>query len=536
MTKQCDNNQWSGLEARLRDGAITRREFIGRATALGVTAALATTIATSAVAATPKKGGHMRLAMGHGSTTDTFDPAIIENGLQWVGMFALCNTITELAADGKLVPSLAESWESSPDAKVWRFKIRKGVEFHNGRTLTAKDIVGNLRYHTSEESKSVVKPILSSINEIKIDGGDTVVVSLDAGNADFPFNMNQANLCIMPATEDGKLDWTERVGSGGYRVTEYEPGVRTAFERFPNYWKEDRAHADTVELLTILDSSARNSALLSGAVDAIDRLDLKTAGRLAKSPGITVEESTGPLHYLWEFKTKTAPFDNVHVRQALKLSVDREEFLSKVLRGYGSLGNDSPIGPSYRYYAGDLEQNAYDPDKARWHLKQAGLDSLKVDLSAADAAFVGAVDGAVLFHESAAKAGIDINVVRVPNDGYWSNVWNVHPFVASYWGGYITEDAMFTQGYSTGAAWNSTEWDDEEFQTLLVAARAELNEDTRRSMYRDMQIILRDRGGAIVPAFANNVIARNDKIAHGEHVSPLKAFDGRRIIERWWMV
>ena len=477
----------------------------------------------------------MRLAMGHGSTTDTFDPAIIENGLQWVGMFALCNTITELAADGKLVPSLAESWESSPDAKVWRFKIRKGVEFHNGRTLTAKDIVGNLRYHTSEESKSVVKPILSSINEIKIDGGDTVVVSLDAGNADFPFNMNQANLCIMPATEDGKLDWTERVGSGGYRVTEYEPGVRTAFEHFPNYWKEDRAHADTVELLTILDSSARNSALLSGAVDAIDRVDLKTAGMLAKSPGITVEESTGPLHYLWEFKTKTAPFDNVHVRQALKLSLDREEFLSKVLRGYGSLGNDSPIGPSYRYYAGDLEQNAYDPDKARWHLKQAGLDSLKVDLGAADAAFAGAVDGAVLFHESAAKAGIDINVVREPNDGYWSNVWNVKPFVASYWGGYPTEDAMFTQGYSTGAAWNSTEWDDEEFQTLLVAARAELNEDTRRSMYRDMQIILRDRGGAIVPAFANNVIARNDKIAHGEHVSPLKAFDGRRIIERWWM-
>ena len=194
MTKQFDNKPLSGLEARLRDGTITRREFIGRATALGVTAALATTIATSAVAATPKKGGHMRLAMGHGSTTDTMDPATVGTGLEWVAMFGLCNTLTELAADGKLVPSLAESWESSPDAKVWRFKIRKGVEFHNGRTLTAKDIVGNFRYHTSEESTSVVKPILSSINEIKIDGGDTVVFSLDAGNADFPFNMNQANL------------------------------------------------------------------------------------------------------------------------------------------------------------------------------------------------------------------------------------------------------------------------------------------------------------------------------------------------------
>ena len=536
MFKQDDNKGLSQLEARLRAGVVTRREFMHRATALGVTAALATTIAGNAIAAMPKKGGHMRLAMGHGSTTDTFDPATIENGLQWVGMFGFCNTITELAADGNLVPSLAESWDSSPDAKVWRFKFRKDVEFHNGRTMTAKDIVGNFRYHTSEESKSVIKPILSVISDIKIDGDDTVVISLNAGNADFPFNLNSANLCIMPATEDGKLDWTEQVGSGGYVLKEDNPGVRQTFERNPNYWKEGRAHVDSVELLTILDSAARNSALLSGAVDAIDRIDLKTAPMLSNSPGITVEEATGPLHYLWPMKTKTAPFDNVHVRQALKFAIDREEFLGKVLRGHGSLGNDSPIGPSYRYYASDLEKNAYDPDKAKWHLKQASLDSLSVDLSAADAAFLGAVDGAVLFRESAARAGIEINVVREPNDGYWANVWNKKPFVASYWGGYPTEDAMFTTGYSSGAAWNSTEWDDEEFQKLLVAARGELNEDTRRSMYRDMQIIMRDRGGIIVPAFANGVTARNDKIAHGEHVSSLKAFDGRRIIERWWMV
>ena len=245
MTKRDDDKQLSWLEARLRDGTITRREFLGRATTLGVTTILATTMAGKAIAATPKKGGHMRLAMGHGSTADTFDPATIENGLQWVGMLGFCNTITELAADGNLVPSLAESWDSSTDAKVWRFKIRKDVEFHNGRTLTAKDIVGNLRYHTNEESKSVVKPILSVITDIKIDGSDTVVVSLNAGNADFPFNLNSANLCILPATEDGKLDWTEHVGSGGYRLVEDNPGVRQTFERFPNYWKEGRAHVDS---------------------------------------------------------------------------------------------------------------------------------------------------------------------------------------------------------------------------------------------------------------------------------------------------
>jgi peptide/nickel transport system substrate-binding protein len=209
--------------------------------------------------------------------------------------------------------------------------------------------------------------------------------------------------------------------------------------------------------------------------------------------------------------------------------------LQKILRGRGSVGNDNPIGPSYRYYAADLEQNSYDPDKARFHLKEAGLSELTVDLSSADAAYAGAVDAAVLYKEHAAKAGITINVVREANDGYWSNVWMKKPWVASYWGGYSTEDTMFSTGYSPGAAWNDTQFNNEAFNKLLVQARAELDEAKRREMYREMQRILRDEGGVIVPMFANAVTARTDAINHGEHVSAVRAFDGRRIIERWWV-
>ena len=156
------------------------------------------------------------------------------------------------------------------------------------------------------------------------------------------------------------------------------------------------------------------------------------------------------------------------------------------------------------------------------------------DLSAADAAFAGAVDAAVLYREHAAKAGIEINVVREPNDGYWSNVWMKKPWGACYWGGCATENEMFTIGYSAGAAWNDTFWTDEEFEKLRVAARAELDEGKRRTMYAQMQRIVRDRGGVVVPMFANAVMARNDKLAHGK-LSPKAAFDGRRIIERWWV-
>jgi len=529
-------NDAQSLVSDFQSGRMSRRQFVKGAVALGLTATLANTLSVSvAQAAMPKQGGRMTLAMGHGSTNDNLDPALIENGWQWTAMFGICNTLIELSAKGDLVPSLAESWESSADLKTWRLKIRQGVEFHDGRKFTAKDVVGNLRYHTGENSKSVVKAILSSITDIAIENGDTVVITLSSGNADFAFSLNSANLAIMPSTEDGDLDWKSLVGTGGYRLTNFNPGVSALFERNEKYWKKDRAHADVVELLSIKDPVARTTAIMTGAVDAIDKVDTKTAQLLSRNPEIVIEESSGPLHYVFAMQMTTPPFDNVHVRQALKLSVDREEFVRKILNGHGEAGNDHPIGKSYRYVADDIDKNSYDPEKAKWHLKQAGMESLSVDLHTSDAAFAGAIDAASLFQNNARASGIEVNIIREPSDGYWSNVWGKKPFVVSYWGGYPTEDVMFTTGYTTGASWNETKFSDAEFEKILATARAESDEDKRRSMYREMQIILRDRGGVIVPAFANDLVARTGKIAHGEHVSPLKAFDGRRIIERWWV-
>jgi len=312
----------SHLQAQFANRIITRRAFMGRAAALGLTTALATTLAGQAAkAATPKKGGLMKLAMGHGSTTDTYDPAVIENGFQWVMAYAISNTLVELSADGKLVPALAESWDASDDATQWTFKLRKGVEFHDGRSLTAQDVVASINYHRGEESKSTVKPLVDSIETIKVDDGNTLVVTLSGGNADFPYNLNEAPLAIFPSDGEGGLDWQPGIASGGYKLKSFEPGVRAFFERNPNYWKEGHAHADEVELLTIADPTARSNALVTGEVHAIDQVDLKTADLLARKDGITVEESTGPLHYVFPMQMEKPPFDDQNVRQALKLSL-----------------------------------------------------------------------------------------------------------------------------------------------------------------------------------------------------------------------
>jgi peptide/nickel transport system substrate-binding protein len=162
------------------------------------------------------------------------------------------------------------------------------------------------------------------------------------------------------------------------------------------------------------------------------------------------------------------------------------------------------------------------------------LSTLKVDLSASDAAFVGAVDTAVMFKEQAAKAGIDINVIREPNDGYWTNVWTKKPFVMCYWAGRPTEDWMFSQVYAAGTPYNDTHWNNERFNKLLVEARAELDSAKRRSMYQEMQQLVSDDGGVIIPMFANAVNARSAKVAHGPLVGSNLDLDGWKCIERWW--
>jgi peptide/nickel transport system substrate-binding protein len=324
------------------------------------------------------------------------------------------------------------------------------------------------------------------------------------------------------------------MGTGGYQLVSFEPGVRAHLKRNPNYWKEGRAHFDEVELLSLKDTNARQAALITQEVDAIDKLDVKTVRFLEKQDGVEVTKVQGRQHYTFAMRTDTGPFDNLDVRLALKYAIDRQEILDKVLGGIGALGNDQPISPAYRYYNPDIPQRMYDPDKAKFHLKQAGMTNLRVPLSVADVAFQGAVDAGTLYREHAAKAGIEIDVVREANDGYWSDVWLKKPWYAIVWFGRGTVDWTFSLTYAAGAAWNDTFWEHERFNKLLLEARAELDQERRRGMYYEMQQILHDDGGAVIPVFAPFLEAHVvGKVRPVTPISPNAPLDGLRIVERW---
>lgn len=525
------------LKRLLASGRISRRNFLAQTVALGATAAMASTLASKVgVAATPKRGGRLRAAITGGGTGDVLDPAqILDNYMIAISFGQLRNCLTEIAPNGELVGELAESWEASADAASWRFKIRQGVEFHNGKTLDANDVVASINHHRGEDTKSAAKGIISPIENVEADGKDTVVFSLKGGSADFPYLMSDYHLGICPA-KDGGIDWDSGVGTGGYVLDSFDPGVRTLVKRSPNYWKEGRAHFDEIETLYISDVSARTSALQTDQIDVMSNVDLKTVHLLKRKSGIQIINTTGNKHVTLPMNTKLAPFDNVDLRLALKYAIDREQWLKVILKGYGALGNDHPIGPANQYRATDeeLPQRVYDPDKAKFHLKKAGHDSISLKLHMSNTAFEGAVDAGTLYRESAKVSGIDIEIVREPNDGYWSNVWMKKPWVAGYWSGRSTEDWMFSQVYASGVDWNESYWENEAFNKLLVTARAELDTNKRREMYVEMQRLVRDDAGTIIPLYTSFVSAASDKVHIPDEMASNWELDGIKFTERWW--
>ena len=516
----------------LQQNRISRREFMYRAAALGVAAPLASSfLIENGFAAEPKKGGVFRMAIGGGATGDVLDPATFSETYMQNLNFGIRNCLAEINNNDELVPELAESWETSPDAITWTFKLREGIEFHNGKTFDADDAIASIQHHLGEKSQSPAKAILAPIKEIKKDGPNTIIFTLNSGNVLFPALLTDYHVPMMPLI-DGELDTKSGIGTGGYTLKKFEAGVRAVLERNPNYWKSNAAHFDEIELISIIDVAARTNALITGTVDGADRLDLKTLSRLEKAPGISIKETSGSQYYGYPMMVDRAPYDNVDVRLALKYAIDREEILEKLLYGHGYIGNDNPIGKSYANYA-ELEQRSYDPDKAKFHLEKAGISKLEATIHAADAAFAGAVDAALLYSEQAKKAGIDLKVVRTPNDGYWSDVNRVEPWTATFWNPRPTEDMMFSTGFSDDAVWNECNWKNPRFNELLRQARVELDEAKRKEMYVEMQQLCTDDNGSIIPVFANYVFATSDKIAHGTMATSWD-LDGARCLERWW--
>ncbi len=530
-----DKKQFTDLITQdAKNGKLGRRDFIRFAVAAGMTVPLASGLWVSDVAAsTPKKGGKFRVGVHDMNTSDTHDTGKYQS----VGQIQLAHAhrsyLTEITADNGLGPDMADSWSASPDAKVWTFELNKNATFHNGKKFIAKDAIASLNHHRGEDSTSGGSALMSSVVDIKAKGDNAIVITLNQGFADLPWVLTDYHLAMLPAKADGSADWESGIGAGPYEITKHRPGISTQLKRHEG-WHREGAYFDELELLGLNDPNARQTALITGEVDAITSVDLKTMALMARNKSLIVENVASGSAITLPMFCDHAPFGNLVVRLALKYAVDREDLVKKIMFGTATVGNDYHVSPGMPYAPTDIPQRPYDPDKAKFHLKKAGVSNLEVSLSAADSVLPGAVDLAVLYSEHAKKAGIKINAVREPNDGYWSDVWLKKPWCFVKWGARPTPDNMFTLAYKDDAPWNESHWQNKRFNELLLMAKAELNETLRAEQYREMCVLASDDGGTVIPFFANFVYARNKKVQHGPSLASSWELDGGRGYHRWW--
>ena len=518
------------MEQEKSDGGISldRRQLIAGATALGLSAAFGAMPAMAQSA--PKRGGTLRLGMEGGSASDNLDPRTYADSIPIFYSLMFWNQLVEIDSKGNATPELAESWESKPGAAEWVFNIRKGITFGSGKTLDADDVIYSINLHRGE-TKSPAKGILEPITEIKKLSSHQVQITMKSGNADLPFVLSDYHLVIVPA---GTTDFSKPDGTGAYALTEWQPGVRVVAKRKPgNYWKPGRGNFDTVELRYIGDSAARTQALLTGLVDAVNRLNPKTVALLAKNKNINVTRTKGTGNrYGFVALLDTDPYKNHDVMLGLKYGIDRKKTIDNVFSGYASLGNDQTVGPADQFYNANLKPKAYDPDKARFHFKKAGFSG-PLEVQVSDGCYTGATDSGVVYQETLSKAGISMDIKRVSGDGYWDNVWMKAPFCSVFWGNRPTADLQISTQFLSGGAWNDTHFKSPALDKLVVDARVELNREKRKELYTEAQRIISEDAGMVCFGVGDQMDGSSTKL---KGLEPHARYDmnDNRLAEKGW--
>ncbi|MGE8472443.1 MAG: ABC transporter substrate-binding protein, partial [Paraburkholderia hospita] len=461
------------LEELTRRGA-SRREVL-RAMAAGGLMSLtgAGLLASSGAAfaqqqAKPKQGGKIRVATQSSSSADTLDPAKGALGTDYVRANMFYNGLTELDPHLGAKMALAESLETK-DATVWVVKLRSGVQFHDGKSLTPNDVVYSLMRHKDPAVASKAKTLADQIKEAKATGPNEVTITLEGANADLPVILATSHFLIV---KDGTTDFKTAVGTGPFKLKEFAPGVRTVGVRNEKYWKPGMPHLDEVELIGIGDESARVNALLSGDVQLINAVSPRSTARIKGTPGFSVLETKTGQYTDLIMRDEGGITGTADFRRGLTHLMDREQIRRAVFLGYGSIGNDQPIDPTNKYYLKGLPQRPFDPEKAKFYFQKAKLGNAPVQLYASPAA-EGSVEMAMLLQQVAPQAGLNLQVVRVPSDGYWSNHWMKHPLGYGNINARPSADVLFTQFFKSDAPWNEANWKNPKFDQMLVAARGE---------------------------------------------------------------
>ena len=360
---------------------------------------------------------------------------------------------------------------------------------------------------------SPARAAVKMVEAVEAVGPQTVRMTLTSTFADFPLQLMDPRLRIIP---EGSADTVGRsgMGTGPFRVETFDPDGITVLTANEAYWEGPPALA-RIEVIGVPDAQARLQAVLSGQLDMVRGVAPVLRRALDKSLRYQLLEiPTGNWMGL-VFRTDAAPFDDVRVRRALRLVVDREAMLKLALDGAGVPSCDTPVAPRDQYRV--TMDCPPDPAAARALLDEAGYPDgidIAIHVSGLDPSWP--VLG-VAFQEQAAPAGIRVELVNAAADGYWSSVWMKKPAFATAWGT-RPADQVLNEAFHSSAKWNESHYSDPEFDRLVEAARAELDFDRRRALYHAAQRHLAETSGTLIPFHVTQLVVLSNRVTHFDPV------------------
>jgi peptide/nickel transport system substrate-binding protein len=440
------------------------------------------------------------------SAKNTVDPAKINNMADSMYAAAIYEPLIWLDTSFEPQPYLAESWEPSADAKVWTFRLREGVKFHDGSTFDAADVVYTYNRLLDPKTASPAAAELDFLSDAKITAVDPVTVrfELTAPDTELPSRLASKFALIVADNATGQQLAAQSNGTGPFKLEHFVPEAPHAvLNANADYWQQGKPKAPCLELSAITEPVSRAAAMLSGQADVLLVADPTTIDQLRSSGNVDLTEAKGSTFVVFAMQTDQPPFDNVKVRQALKAVVDRDAMVELALFGMGTPGNDNPVPPTSPQAYVD-KAPAPDIERAKQLLAEAGHgNGLKVELNTgATELYPGMLTMVQAYKEMAAAAGIDVQIVTSPSDSYWDEVWLKRPFFTSYWSPRPSGSA-FASGYTCAAKYNETHWCRPEFDALLKNASETIDEAKRVELYKQAQKTLAEEGGVIVPAFSS---------------------------------